>query len=89
MDAWLDAAGRQQRGLVGHAEARLARARDIVAVAVDQLRQDETVFLHPPGVDGECDEARGGWRLGRLRDPYGHRWEIGHPLEPGENGQAR
>jgi PhnB protein len=21
-----------------------------------------------------------GWRLGRLVDPYGHHWEIGHPL---------
>lgn len=21
-----------------------------------------------------------GWRLGRLIDPYGHHWEIGHPL---------
>ena len=22
-----------------------------------------------------------GWRLGRLVDPYGHHWEIGHPLD--------
>jgi PhnB protein len=22
-----------------------------------------------------------GWRLGRLKDPFGHDWEIGHPLE--------
>jgi PhnB protein len=21
-----------------------------------------------------------GWRLGRVADPYGHHWEIGHPL---------
>ena len=21
-----------------------------------------------------------GWRVGRLQDPYGHHWEIGHPL---------
>jgi PhnB protein len=21
-----------------------------------------------------------GWRLGRLKDPFGHEWEIGHPL---------
>jgi PhnB protein len=20
-----------------------------------------------------------GWRLGRIRDPFGHEWEIGHP----------
>jgi PhnB protein len=29
--------------------------------------------VHPVG------EAYG-WRLGRLADPYGHHWEIGHPL---------
>ena len=22
-----------------------------------------------------------GWRLGRIADPFGHHWEIGHPLE--------
>ena len=22
-----------------------------------------------------------GWRLGRIADPFGHRWEIGKPLE--------
>ena len=22
-----------------------------------------------------------GWRVGRIEDPYGHHWEIGHPLE--------
>jgi PhnB protein len=21
-----------------------------------------------------------GWRLGRIADPFGHHWEIGHPL---------
>jgi aminoglycoside N3'-acetyltransferase len=58
MDRWLDAAARQVRGSVGYAEARLIRSRDIVEVALDRLRDDETVFLHPPGVDHECDEAR-------------------------------
>jgi PhnB protein len=29
--------------------------------------------VHPVG------EAYG-WRLGRLADPYGHHWEVGHPL---------
>ncbi len=23
-----------------------------------------------------------GWRVGRVVDPYGHHWEIGHPLAP-------
>lgn len=58
VDGWLEARGWQRRGPVGHAEARLARARDIVAVVSEQLQRDETTFLHPVGVDEECDEAR-------------------------------
>ena len=58
LDEWLDADGLQRRGVAGHAEARLARSRDIVATAVGHLTRNETVFLHPPGVDAECDEAR-------------------------------
>lgn len=58
MDAWLDTRGLQRRGRLGHAEARLMRSRDVVAVALERLKQDETAFLHPPGVDEECDEAR-------------------------------
>jgi PhnB protein len=33
-----------------------------------------------------------GWLLGRLDDPFGHRWEIGHPLgawPPSEPAEAR
>lgn len=22
-----------------------------------------------------------GWRIGRLKDPFGHHWEIGHEVE--------
>jgi aminoglycoside 3-N-acetyltransferase len=58
MDLWLEAERQQSRGIVGHAEARLARSRDVVEVALSRLRENETVFLHPPGVDSECDEAR-------------------------------
>jgi aminoglycoside 3-N-acetyltransferase len=64
VDGWLeaDAAGdpdrRQRRGPVGHAEARLVRARAIVDAVVPRLRADETAFLHPFGVDDECDLAR-------------------------------
>lgn len=57
VDEWLDEASLQRRGTVGHGDARLAGSRDIVRVVVDRLRHDETVFLHPPGVDAECDEA--------------------------------
>jgi aminoglycoside N3'-acetyltransferase len=58
VDGWLDERGRQACGTVGHAEARLARSRDIVDIVTARLQADETTFLHPPGVDEECDEAR-------------------------------
>lgn len=58
VDRWLDERGLQQHGTVGHGEARLARSRDIVEVVTEHLRAEETVFLHPVGVDEECDEAR-------------------------------
>jgi aminoglycoside 3-N-acetyltransferase len=58
MDEWLDAAGIQRRGRVGQAQARLARSRTIVAAALPRLRENETVFLHPPGRCQECDQAR-------------------------------
>jgi aminoglycoside 3-N-acetyltransferase len=58
MDGWLEADGRQRRGVVGSAEARLMRSRDVVEAALVRLRAEETVFLHRPGVCGECDEAR-------------------------------
>jgi len=60
LDAWLEAEGRQRRGRVGNAEARLARSRDIVAAALERLRGNETVFLHASGSCGECDAARTG-----------------------------
>jgi aminoglycoside N3'-acetyltransferase len=56
LDDWLG--DRQRRGRVGRGEARLARSRDIVEVAMQHLREDETVFLHPPGKCDECDDAR-------------------------------
>jgi aminoglycoside 3-N-acetyltransferase-4 len=58
-DDWLRARGLQSEGRVGHAQARLARARDIVGAAVEQLVQDPLLFLHPPSAGcAECDEAR-------------------------------
>jgi aminoglycoside N3'-acetyltransferase len=58
MDRWLDAHQLQRRGNVGHAEARLIRSHAIVATALARLRENETVFLHAPGIDSECDAAR-------------------------------
>lgn len=59
VDGWLDERGLQRRGKVGYADARLVRSRDIVEVVTERLRQNETTFLHPKGVDDECDDA---WR---------------------------
>jgi aminoglycoside 3-N-acetyltransferase len=61
-DDWLDEGGIQRRGRVGHADARLVRARDIVEIVTRRLKENETLFLHPPGVDWECDEARSSLR---------------------------
>jgi aminoglycoside N3'-acetyltransferase len=58
VDGWLEAGGKQRRGKLGNAEARLARSRDIVAAVTAHLAEDEVTFLHPFGVDAECDEAR-------------------------------
>lgn len=60
LDAWLEAEGRQRRGQVGNAEARLTRSRDIVSAALARLRRNETVFLHERGECQECDAARAG-----------------------------
>jgi len=65
VDQWLDAEGGQRRGRVGHGQARLARSRHVVATVSARLRANETVFLHEPGIDVECDEARAS--IGLLR----------------------
>jgi aminoglycoside 3-N-acetyltransferase len=58
VDSWLDEQGLRHRGIIGHAEAQLAQAQDVVRVVTEQLNINETVFLHPFGFDEECDEAR-------------------------------
>jgi aminoglycoside 3-N-acetyltransferase len=59
VDGWLDERGLQKRGEVGHADTRLIRSQDIVDVVTKRLKENETTFLHPKGVDDECDDA---WR---------------------------
>lgn len=58
-DEWLRDRKLQSEGQVGHAHARLAASRDIVAVALEHLALDPLLFLHPAsaGCD-ECDLAR-------------------------------
>jgi aminoglycoside N3'-acetyltransferase len=59
MDPELRAAGLQADGPVGYAQARLARAQDIVRIAVELLARDPLLFLHPAGAGcEECDAAR-------------------------------
>ena len=58
VDSWLDERNLQRHGKVGHAEARLMRSRDVVRVVTEHLRRNETIFLHPTGVDEDCDDAR-------------------------------
>jgi aminoglycoside 3-N-acetyltransferase-4 len=58
-DDWLRERGLQSEGQVGHARARLARSRDIVALTLERLTADPLLFLHPPGAGcAECDAAR-------------------------------
>src|SRR5688572_16633630 len=58
-DDWLRAKGLQREGKVGHAHARLARSRDIVTVALENLARDPLIFLHASEAGcAECDEAR-------------------------------
>ena len=58
VDGWLDEKQNQRHGRIGNGETRLMRSRDIVNVVTSHLKQDETIFLHPQGVDEECDDAR-------------------------------
>jgi aminoglycoside 3-N-acetyltransferase len=58
-DEWLRSRGLQADGPVGHAHARLARSRDIVSVALEQLSCNPLLFLHPATAGcAECDDAR-------------------------------
>lgn len=36
----------------------MCRSQDVVSVVVEYLKVNELTFLHPPGVNIECDEAR-------------------------------
>jgi len=58
VDDWLDERKLQKRGKVGNANVRLIRSKDIVEVVTERLKENETTFLHSPGVDEQCDEAQ-------------------------------
>ena len=46
--------------------------KDPVAVCAQAIRAGATEVV--PVNDAHC------WRLGRIVDPFGHHWEVGHPL---------
>jgi aminoglycoside 3-N-acetyltransferase len=58
-DDWLRERRLQREGLVGHAHARLVRARDVVTVVREHLAENPFVFLHPRGECAECDRTWG------------------------------
>lgn len=58
LDRWLRARGLQSEGPLAHGHARLARSRDIVAVALEHLARDPLIFLCPATTCEECDLAR-------------------------------
>ena len=63
VDEPLRARGLQREGLVGHAAARLCASRDVVAVALELLRQNPLAFLCAPSEQcEECDAARASTR---------------------------
>jgi aminoglycoside N3'-acetyltransferase len=65
-EAWLQSRGLQAAGAVGHAHARLARARDIVSAAREHLADDPLLFLHAANAGcEECDAARASIRAAR------------------------
>lgn len=58
-DGWLRARGLLREGKVGHSDAKLADARDIVSIVVEHLRADPLVFLCATSAGcAECDRAR-------------------------------
>jgi aminoglycoside N3'-acetyltransferase len=58
VDGWLDEKQNQRHGRIGKGEMRLMRSHDVVEVVTGHLEMNKTIFLHPPGVDEECDDAR-------------------------------
>lgn len=59
LDTWLTARGLQRAGRVGNARSRIARARDVVAVARAALAEDPLVLLCASSAGcAECDRAR-------------------------------
>jgi PhnB protein len=66
---------------LGGVTARVLLVVDDPDALVDRAVAAGAVLVHPVS-----DEH--GWRLGRIRDPYGHHWEVGKPPRPWPPAQA-
>jgi PhnB protein len=58
---------------VGGGTVRLLLVVDDPDVAIERARAAGATVVYPAAEEH-------GWRLGRIRDPFGHHWEIGKPL---------
>lgn len=58
VERWLEQRGLQRHGMVGRADGRLMRSRDVVDVVVKELEADPMRFLCASGSCDECDLAR-------------------------------
>jgi PhnB protein len=60
---------------VGGSTTRMLLVADDPDAAIERAVAAGATLVYPA-----ADEH--GWRLGRIRDPFGHHWEIGRPLVP-------
>jgi PhnB protein len=60
---------------VGGSTTRMLLVADDPDAALERAVAAGATLVYPA-----ADEH--GWRLGRIRDPFGHHWEIGRPLVP-------
>jgi PhnB protein len=58
---------------LGGGTVRLLLVVDDPDVAIERAREAGAAVVYPAAEEH-------GWQLGRIRDPFGHHWEIGKPL---------
>ena len=67
---------------VGGATTKLLLIVEHPEAVIDRAVGAGASLVYPAGKEH-------GWLLGRVRDPYGHHWEIGKPLRPWPPGGSR
>jgi PhnB protein len=60
--------------------ADLGGATGRTLLVVDDPEQVLAAAVAAGATETSAVQDEHGWRLGRLKDPAGHEWEIGHPL---------